>query len=89
MFLLNVCTVKPIRLVLSPYLRTPNPGVNPEFIPRIRYINGGVNPGLNTEFGVLRCGPWLTVVYSTVYDKQCDIKVKGNQVITCVELHSF
>jgi hypothetical protein len=44
--------------VLGPHLRTPNPGFNPEFTLGICYINGGVNPGLNTEFGVLRCGPW-------------------------------
>jgi hypothetical protein len=43
---------------LGPNLRTPNPGFNPGFTPHIFYIEkrGGVNPGLNTRLGVLRCG---------------------------------
>jgi hypothetical protein len=43
--------------VQGPHLRTPKPGFNPGFTPRICYIKGGRgNPGLNTGFGVLRCG---------------------------------
>jgi hypothetical protein len=31
-------------LALGPYLRTPNPGFNPGFTPRICYLKGGT-PG--------------------------------------------
>jgi hypothetical protein len=43
------------------HLRTPNPGFNPGFTPRICYIKGGVNPGLNLGFDVLRFGLSLSV----------------------------
>jgi hypothetical protein len=42
--------------VLSPNLRTPNPGVDPPYY--IANVGGGMNPGLNPGFCVLRCGPW-------------------------------
>jgi hypothetical protein len=40
----------------GPHLRTLNPGFYPGFTHRICYIKGGVNPGLNPGFGVLRFG---------------------------------
>jgi hypothetical protein len=43
-------------IMLGPHLKTPNPGFNLGFTPHIYYIKGGVNPGLNPGFGVLRCG---------------------------------
>jgi hypothetical protein len=43
--------------VLSPNLRTLNPGFNPGFTP-FYITNAGVNPGLNPVFGVLAsCRP--------------------------------
>jgi hypothetical protein len=42
-------------LVLGPHLRTPNPGFNPGFTPRICYIKGGT-PRVNPGFVVLRFG---------------------------------
>jgi hypothetical protein len=42
--------------VQGPHPRTPNPGFNPLFTPRICYIKEGVNHGLNPGFGVLRFG---------------------------------
>jgi hypothetical protein len=45
------------RVDQSPHLRTPNPGFNPRLtLPFILQMQG-VNPGLNPDFGVLRCGP--------------------------------
>jgi hypothetical protein len=41
---------------LGQHLGTPNPVFDLGFIPRICYIKGWLNPGLNPGFGVLRCG---------------------------------
>jgi hypothetical protein len=46
----------------GPHLRTSNPGFNPGFTPRICYLKGGVNPGLNLGVGVLRFGLWFAPV---------------------------
>jgi hypothetical protein len=43
--------------ILGPHLRTPNPVFNRGFTPRICYTKGGgVNPGFNPRYGVLRFG---------------------------------
>jgi hypothetical protein len=44
---------KAASIVLSPNLRSSNPGFKPGFTPRICYIKGEVNP----RFGVLKCEP--------------------------------
>jgi hypothetical protein len=58
-------------IVQGPHLRTPNPGFNPGFTPRIFYIKGGVNPLLNPGFGVLRFG---LCILSRIY-----YELKSNQ----------
>jgi hypothetical protein len=47
----------------GPHVRTQSPGFNPVFTPPpICYIKGGVNPGLNPGFGLLRCGLCVIVI---------------------------
>jgi hypothetical protein len=46
-------TLELVYFVLGPHIRTPSLGFNPGFAPRISYLKGGVNPGLNPGFGVL------------------------------------
>jgi hypothetical protein len=46
--------------LLSPNLRTPNPGF-------ITNTGGAVKPGLNPGFGLLRCGSWGNKLYADFF----------------------